>query len=68
MSIVYEQEVLLTTEQLAARWQANSSHLRYWRMQREAGDKAAGPPYVKLGRNVRYRMADILAYEEGNLT
>ncbi|WP_412505333.1 helix-turn-helix domain-containing protein [Roseovarius sp. SYSU LYC5161] len=32
-------------------------------------DRWAGPtvPYVKLGRSVRYRIADLLAYIEGNV-
>ena len=32
-------------------------------------DRWAGPtvPYVKLGRSVRYRVADLLAYIEGNV-
>lgn len=68
MTAIVEQEQLLTEVQLEERWQMNASHLRYWRMKRAAGDTTAGPAFVKLGRSVRYRMSDIIAFEQENLT
>lgn len=51
-------EVLLTQEQLADRWNMKPDALRNWRTKKE------GPPYIKIShKSVRYRMADILAYE-----
>lgn len=56
---------LLTTKELAARWQVAEQTLRQWRRRGE------GPKYIKLGtddntsrwRRVRYRMDDILQFE-----
>lgn len=68
MTAVLEEERLLTDVQLAERWQLNPGHLRRLRVQRNRGDLGAGPPFVNLGRAVRYRLADILTYEQENLT
>ena len=60
-----ESETLLTTKELAARWKRSADALRQDRV-REEGRR--GPPFIKLGpgRNapVRYRLADVLAYEQ----
>lgn len=52
---------LITPEQLAERWQIAVGTLESWRTARK------GPKYVRLmGKRgkVRYRMADILEYEQ----
>ncbi len=54
-------EELLTQKQLARRWALSERTLERWRCTGE------GPTYVKLGGLVRYRLADILAYEQENL-
>ncbi len=45
--------VLLTTRDLAARWRCG---VQWLANERSAG---RGVPYVKLGRAVRYRLADV---------
>jgi hypothetical protein len=51
---------LMTERDLARRWQVSPGHLSN---QRSAGD---GPPYIKLGKAVRYRIDDIEKYERAN--
>ena len=48
---------ILTPEQLAVRWHTSRSYLANLRCQ------GKGCPYVKLGRRVVYRAADVKAYE-----
>lgn len=48
----------LTTPELAERWHLSKGYLVNMRW---AGE---GPPYVKLGGRVLYRLGDILKYEE----
>ena len=48
---------LLTAEDLAARWQVSRGSLAN---ERSAG---RGAPFVKLSSRVRYRLADIEAFE-----
>lgn len=48
---------ILTPEQLAIRWLTSRSYLANLRSQ------GKGCPYVKLGRRVVYRAADVRAYE-----
>lgn len=50
-------ETLLTERELAQRWKCSSGWLAN---QRSSGE---GPPYLKLERLIRYRLADIAAYE-----
>jgi len=50
-------ELLLTEEQLAARWQISTDKLRMDRWRK------VGCPYLKLGRLVRYSITDVLAFE-----
>ena len=52
---------LLTTEDLAARWQVSTGHLANLR------SAAKGPRFARLGRSVRYRLADVEAYEDARL-
>ena len=50
-------EILLTTRDLAERWQVNAGSL--------ANDRSAGRgvPYVKIGGAVRYRLRDVEGFE-----
>ena len=52
---------LLTQRQLAERWSVSQKKLEADRM------KGCGCPYVKLGSAVRFRLSDVLAFEEANL-
>lgn len=55
-------DATLTTVQLAQRWQVSASHLNH---QRSAGQ---GCRYLKLsGGAVRYRLADVEAYEAASI-
>lgn len=53
--------VLLTEGQLAARWQISLKKLQADRW------RGNGVPFVKIGRLVRYRLADVQAYESARL-
>ena len=46
---------------LAARWAMSSKTLTRWRSVRR------GPPFVKLGKMVRYAMSDVLEFERNGL-
>jgi hypothetical protein len=48
---------VITPDQLAARWRTSVSYLANLRNQKK------GCPYVKLGRRVVYREADVKKYE-----
>ena len=48
---------MITPEQLAIRWSTSRSYLANLRSQ------GKGCPYVKLGRRVVYRAADVKTYE-----
>lgn len=48
----------LTLEQLCDRLQVPVTTVRWWRTQR------TGPPAVKIGRFLRYRLADVERWEE----
>lgn len=52
------EDVLLTTRQVAQRWQLSESRLMN---QRSA---QTGCRYVKIGNTVRYRLSDVLKYEK----
>lgn len=52
------QPYALTTEELAARWRISPRTLERWRHQDQ------GPPWLILGGRLRYRVADIVAWEE----
>jgi len=53
---------ILTTEELASRWDMHPGSLERWRKQ------GAGPKFIKLGEagpaRIRYRLEDIVKYEE----
>jgi hypothetical protein len=48
----------LTPRDLAARWRVTANHLANLRWQGQ------GPAFLKLGGVVRYRLADVEAYED----
>jgi hypothetical protein len=51
-------DALLTEAQLAERWQVSIKKLQADRW------KGTGLKFVKIGRLVRYRLPDVLAFEE----
>ena len=51
----------LSQEELARRWNLSGRTLERWRWLK------TGPPYVKLGGRVAYRLADIESYETAQL-
>lgn len=48
------QQQMLTTEELAARWRVAKITVRRWRMEN------SGPPYVKLGGGTKSRVVYLL--------
>jgi DNA-binding transcriptional MerR regulator len=48
----------LTVDDLAERYQVPISTVRYWRL------NGLGPKAVKIGRFVRYKIDDVLAWEK----
>lgn len=50
--------VYLTSPQLAERLGVATITVKVWRQRRK------GPPYVKIGRSVRYRVADVEAWAD----
>jgi len=51
----------LTCEQLSARLGICVETLSYWRRHQK------GPAYMPIGRHVRYRIEDVLAWEQSRL-
>lgn len=51
----------LTQIDLATRWRLSERTLERWRWQR------IGPPFIKAGGRVLYRLGDVLRYEEAHL-
>ena len=51
----------ITTKELATRWRMSPQTLAN---QRSLG---TGPPYLKLGNHIAYRVSDIEAYEEARI-
>ena len=54
------QTIFLTDEQLAERWQCHRKTLIRWR------STGIGPKFVKINNQVRYKLADVEAFEESN--
>ncbi len=48
----------LNERELARRWGTSPRTLQRWRAERY------GPAFIRIGGGVRYRLSDILAYEE----
>lgn len=55
------QEEFLSTKDVAARWKISTQSLNRWRL------LLCGPPYVQLGKAVRYKISDILEFERNGL-
>ena len=55
-----EEKAVVLNEKDAARYICMSRpYLRKCRCEGNVGNRTPGPPYVKLGRAVRYRVADL---------
>lgn len=52
-------DLFLTPPELARRWRVSVQTLANWR------SRDAGPSFIKLGRRVLYRLAEIEAIEAG---
>lgn len=55
-------EQWLTRPQLAERWQLPKHTLDVW------ASSGRGPKYAKFGKHSRYRLSDILDFENGQMT
>jgi len=53
---------LLTTQQTSDYLQVSESFLRQGRMEGKREGRTPGPPFVRLGRAVRYRLSDLDAW------
>ena len=52
----------LTEIELAKRWGISPRTLQLWRRE------GKGPPFITIGHHtIRYRMEDVLAYEQANI-
>ncbi|MCK5778779.1 MAG: helix-turn-helix domain-containing protein [Rhodospirillales bacterium] len=56
-----DETALLTEKQLAKKWNVSIKTIQAWRF------KGIGIRYVKIGRSVRFRLRDVLEYEEAHL-
>lgn len=52
-----EQPAFLRERELAERWKTSQRTLQRWRAE------GFGPAYIHIGGTIRYRMADVLAFE-----
>jgi hypothetical protein len=50
--------LLIPERDLAVRWKTSRRTLQRWRAQ------GSGPPYILIVGAVRYRLADVIAFEE----
>ena len=53
--------ICISQNELAQRWQISQTTLERWRAKR------IGPSFLKLGGQVRYRLMDIIAFEDQTL-
>lgn len=51
---------LLRERELAARWGASKRTLQRWRAE------SYGPPFLRIGGRILYRLGDVEAFEERN--
>jgi hypothetical protein len=51
---------LLRERELAARWGATQRTLQRWRAD------CYGPPFLRIGGRILYRLTDVMAFEERN--
>ncbi|QCW28559.1 helix-turn-helix domain-containing protein [Lysobacter enzymogenes] len=49
---------MLRSSELADRWQLTECTVRKWR------SNNLGPEYIKVGGSIRYRLDDVLRYEQ----
>lgn len=61
-----ENDVWLTREQVAERLQLPPATLREWAARRP-GKEIRGPQFARIGRYVRYRLSDVIAWERERL-
>ena len=54
-----EPDVFLTEAELAARWRHSLRSLQRWRAD------GNGPPYLRIGRRIVFRITDVEAFEAG---
>ena len=54
-------QTLLSTKLLSRRWNIAPRTLERWRAE------GRGPQFVRIGRHVRYRQADIIDFETKNI-
>ncbi|TFV49584.1 DNA-binding protein [Blastococcus sp. TF02A-35] len=54
-----ELEDLLSTAEFAQKAKVPAGTVRHWR------DVGTGPAYLRIGRHVRYRPSDVMAWLEG---
>ena len=55
-------ERLLTTQQTSDYLQVSESFLRQSRMEGKREGRTPGPPFVRIGRAVRYQLSDLDAW------
>lgn len=54
--------ILLKENDLVDRWDVTISTLQQWRW------SGAGPEYIKIGRKIKYRLADVEDFENARLS
>ena len=56
-----KEPVYLNPHQLAQRWGLTYGTLERWRW------RGTGPRFMKIGWRIKYRIEDVIAYEEGHM-
>jgi hypothetical protein len=56
-SIRLESRIFMTEAELAARWRHSLRSLQRWRAE------GNGPPYLRIGRRIVFRITDVEAFE-----
>lgn len=56
-----ESEVMITTKALAARWATSAGRICNLR------SSGRGPAFLKIGEAVRYRLSDVVRYEDARV-
>jgi len=57
-----QDEQYLSVQELAERYGLAVATVRNWRYEK------IGPPYFKAGRTIRYRLSDVLTWENSRMT
>lgn len=55
------EEVWITRQELAARWKMPTATLAQW------ASHSRGVKYARFGRHCRYKLSDVIAYEDAQL-